>query len=114
VAAAGGVHDEPVEGRGEVVSAGKRKKKRRERARDDIASSFCYTPSWASQFTGPPLLCSPHLTMKGRLTSLRRGEELAAAVPGRRERESGKGCGGDGGGGREESTERKPIRRHMW
>ena len=84
--AAGGAHVEPVGGRGEVVSA----EKRGERARDIIASSFCYTLCWASHFTGPPLVCSPHPTKKGRLTSLRRGEGLTAVVPGRRERKERK------------------------
>jgi hypothetical protein len=66
----------------EKSSAQKNGEKRGERARDIIASSFCYTPCWASHFTGPPLVCSPHPTEKGRPTSLRRGEGLSAAVSG--------------------------------
>ena len=41
----------------------------------------------ASHFRGPPLVCSPHPTEKGRPTSLKRGEGLAATVPGRIEGE---------------------------
>jgi len=67
--------------------AQKKEEKRGERARDVIANPFCYSPGWASHFTGPPFVCTPHPAEKGRTTPLRRRDGLAAAVPGRRERE---------------------------
>ena len=94
---AGGIHDEPVGGCGEVMRA----EKRAERARNMIANSFCYSICWASHFTGPPFLCNPIPAKKAG---------LAVAVPSRRERERR----GGGGGGREERMERKLIRRHTW
>lgn len=63
-------------------SVQKKEEKRAERARNVIANPSCYSPSWASYFTGRPFVFSPHPAEKGRPTSLIRGEGLAAAIPG--------------------------------
>src|SRR6266567_9256446 len=89
MAAAGDVRDKPVGGRRVVVSSAKQEK-RAKRACDIIVNPSCYSPCWASHFTGPPFLCTLHPAERGRPTSLRRGEGLAAAVPGQREREERK------------------------
>ena len=77
--AAGSVCDEPVGGSGGQPR--KKEEKRGKLACDDIVILFCYSPCWASQSMGPPLVCSPHPTEKGWSTCLRRGEGLAAAIP---------------------------------
>jgi len=61
----------------------RRKKKKKEQ--NELASPSCYSPCRASHFTGPPFVYDP--AEKGRPTSLRRGEGLAAVVPGERERD---------------------------
>ena len=82
----GGVRDEPVGGCGEVVSAGKTKK--RERAHDVIASSFYYSSCWASHFTGPPFVCSPIPAEKGEPTfPQKRGGARSRCSESKRERE---------------------------
>jgi len=90
----------------ERSSAKKNEEKRGERARDVIASSFCYTPCWASHFTGPPWYVAPIQQIKaGPHPPEEGGSQPRLQVEERERREGG---GGVGGGG----EERKPIRRH--
>jgi hypothetical protein len=76
-----------VGGRGEIISAGKKEKKRGERAHDDIASSFCYSSRWASHFTGPPSYVAPFQQKRQAHIPQKRGGARSRCSESKRERE---------------------------
>ena len=106
--AAGGIRLKPVGGGREVISVEKRRKKGR------MSSGYHREPILLLTLLGLPLHGSPlriypPSNRKRPPTSIRRGEGLAAAVPGRRGRERREGGGGVGGGGRRECDRQRNL-----